>query len=146
MHIAYVPLGEEVWLMNLLQSGHGGFVGQRFQRGYGLGSLFSSMLRSILPLARKVGKKVAKQALKTGVLVADDIAHGADLDESLKMRGKSSVAQLAAEALRAMQRNQKGSGVGVRPRGPAKGIKRVRNKPTTNKKKKKRRQDTLGFY
>ena len=58
----------------LSQVGHGMpyFVGARVQQGYGLGNLFSSIAKSVLPLV----KKGAEQVLQSGVEFASDVLHG----------------------------------------------------------------------
>ena len=51
------------------QAGHGlpGFQGSRFQRGYGLGSLFKGLIRMASPLLKKGAIALGKTALKTGL-------------------------------------------------------------------------------
>ena len=53
----------------LSQVGHGMpyFVGARVQQGYGLGNLFSSIAKSVLPLVKKGAKTLGKQVLQSGV-------------------------------------------------------------------------------
>ena len=49
----------------LSQVGHGMpyFVGARVQQGYGLGNLFSSVAKSVLPLVKKGAKTLASDVL-----------------------------------------------------------------------------------
>ena len=66
------------------QSGHGMpvFAGARYQRGHGLGSILSGLLRRIiLPFFRANGRTIASKAIKTGLEVADDVAQGKSLKE-----------------------------------------------------------------
>ena len=55
----------------LSQVGHGMpyFAGARVQQGYGLGNLFS-------PLVKKGAKTLGKQVLQSGVEFASDVLHG----------------------------------------------------------------------
>lgn len=64
------------------------FVGRRFQRGHGLGSILSGLFRRIvLPFFKQHGKTMATSALQTGMEVADDVlGSGQSLKESTKKR------------------------------------------------------------
>ena len=136
----YVPMGDKVWLANFAQRGRGlgAYAGDRFQRGYGIGSIFSSLLRSIMPVAKTVGR----QALRTGAEVAQDYLQGSNVKSSIRARGKQGARRLAAKGMRAaLNRAQKGrGGLGVRSRPSAansiKGTRKVK-KPTSRKKKKR---------
>jgi len=71
------------------QSGHGMpvFVGARYQRGHGLGSILSGLFRRIiLPFFRANGRTIASKAIKTGLEVADDVVQGKSLKQSAKRR------------------------------------------------------------
>ena len=62
----------------LSQVGHGMpyFAGAQVQQGYGLGNLFSSIAKSVLPLVKKGAKTLGKQVLQSGVEFASDVLHG----------------------------------------------------------------------
>lgn len=157
MHVLYLPVNERMWLSQL-QAGHGlgTYTGERYQRGYGLGAIFGSLLRSIMPFAKNVGRAVGKQALRTGASVAQDVLDGTDIRESLKIRGKQGMRQVARKGIHAVRRRQKGRGLGIRPKGPTKTIKAIakrkkriiRKKPAGRKRKtkKKKSRDTFGLY
>jgi hypothetical protein len=117
MRVIYVPMGEKVWLANLVQTGRGmgAYSGERFQRGSGLGSIFGSLLRSILPMAKSVAKTVGKQALRTGAEVAQDYLQGENIRESIKTRGKQGARRVLAKGAQAILKQQRGRGLGVRP-------------------------------
>ena len=53
----------------LSQVGHGMpcFNGAQIQQSYGLGNLFSSVAKSVLPLFKNGAKAVGKQVLRSGV-------------------------------------------------------------------------------
>ena len=143
MRTVYVPVGERVWLANLVQTGHGmgAYSGERFQRGYGLGAIFGPLMRTILPIVKGVGKAVGKQALRTGAEVATDVLQGGTFKEALKTRGKAGAKRLIAKGARKIQR---GRGLGVRSRNPPKTIKALKKPRKTSKKKK--RTDAFGLY
>ena len=80
------------YYINQAGSGIGGFQGARFQRGQGFfGNVFKS---AILPLLKYFGK----QALSTGVDVANDALAGENVLESLKTRGKMAARNIASDA------------------------------------------------
>ena len=63
------------------------FMGSRFQRGHGLGSILSGLFRRVLPFLKANVKNFATSALRTGVDVAEDVFdNGKKLSESLKER------------------------------------------------------------
>ncbi len=83
-----------------VQSG-GGFTGYHYQRGgLGLGSLFSGLLKTVLPVAKSAGKAIAKQALSTGLNVASDVIEGRDPKQSLEQHGRQATAQLIRQGQR----------------------------------------------
>ena len=55
----------------LSQVGHGMpyFSGARKQQGHGLGNLFSSITKNVLPLDKNGAKAVGKQVLQSGVVL-----------------------------------------------------------------------------
>ena len=138
-----------------------GYRGSPYQQGNGLGSLFSGLLRSILPAAKSIGKTVGKQALRTGVQVASDTMAGRDFAESLEEHGKTGAKQLLQKGLSKLGGNktavkkkkkkkrssrQKGSGLGIRKAaGTATGIKGTKSKKKVTRRK-KLREDQLGLY
>lgn len=68
------------------------FSGPRYQKGYGLGSIFSGLLRSIIPIFKSsAAKNLGKIALKTGARVAGDILQGENLSNSLKNRAGEAI-------------------------------------------------------
>ena len=95
------------------QSGSGGmpvYVGARFQRGHGLGSILSGLFRRVLPFLKANVKNFATTALRTGVDIAEDVFdNNKKLGESLKER----VPQGIKRAVQNLQ-FQSGSGLGQR--------------------------------
>ena len=102
------------------QSGRGwesGFYRGGHQRGHGLGSLFKSLGRTLLPLVSKGAKALGKQVLETGATVASDVLAGHSFGDSIKQRGREAGAQMLN---RFVNRNAAPA--------PASGIKRKRSK------------------
>ena len=64
-----------------LQSGNGlsVFKGATVQRGRGIGSFFSKMLRGAMPLLKSGAKTIGKQVIESGANVAKDLINGKDL-------------------------------------------------------------------
>jgi len=93
------------------------FEGAEFQRGHGLGSLFSSLFRSSLPLLKRAGLYLGKQAVRTGLDIAQDAVNNRNIGESAKEHFKSMGNRIVDDA-----KNQIGQG--TRRRAPP--IKRKR--------------------
>ena len=87
------------------------FVGSRYQRGHGLGSILGGIFRRfIVPLFKTHGKTLALDALRTGMNVADDVlGSGQGFKESVKKRVPEGIKRTAESLIR-----QSGSGVGGR--------------------------------
>ena len=62
------------------------FVGARYQRGHGQGSVFGGLLRSAMPLIKKGAMALGKGALKTGIHIADDVLSGQNIKTAAKRR------------------------------------------------------------
>lgn len=81
------------------QSGFG-FVGHRYQRGSGLGSIFSGLFRAVAPLAKSAIKTVGKTAATTGLQIASDALQGRNLSEAVEHRTKEAAGQLIEKGKR----------------------------------------------
>ena len=82
-----------------------GFEGALYQKGYGLGSLFRGLFRSVLPLVKSGLKTIGKETLRNGALVAGDIAAGQKPKDAIIKRMKD-----------VLTKNQTGSGIRKRRR------------------------------
>jgi len=149
MRVIYVPGNERLWAQyynsQALQHGSG-FVGQPYQRGAGLGSLFRGLFRAILPVAKSVGKSVGRQALQTGTEIASDVLAGKSIKDSAELRGRVAASKLLKKAGRNIAgKRQKGRGLGIRNRR-----KKTTRSPATikgpAKRGRKRAKDQLGFF
>jgi hypothetical protein len=71
-HGSYSVCPNNYYLDQAKQTGHGlnGYQGIAYQRGNGLGSFFGRLFRSILPVAKRIGKSalktVGREALDMG--------------------------------------------------------------------------------
>ena len=65
--------------------------GARVQQGYGLGNLFSSIAKSVLPLVKKGAKTLGKQVLQSGVEFASDVLHGKNVKKAASDQAKTAV-------------------------------------------------------
>ena len=111
-----------------VQSGKGGFPvfrGSRMQRGYGIGSVLSGMLRAAVPFLRRGAQALGKQALRTGLDVGRDVLSGRKLKDSARQRTLQTVRNVVEKAGR---RTDGGTASRQRPA--------QKNRPKTNKKKK----------
>ena len=52
------------------------FSGARYQQGYGLGNIFNSIAKTVLPLVKSGSKAIGKQVLRSGVGFASDVLSG----------------------------------------------------------------------
>ena len=91
------------------------FSGARVQNGYGFGSLFSGLLRSVAPLIKRGAVALGKRALTTGAQLAGDVVAGQNIKKATKRR-----ATAAGAAGRALM-----SSLLATPPPPGKRIKRT---------------------
>lgn len=88
-------LRQQIGRGNPWENAGGLFQGRKAQRGFGFGSLLSSVGKLVLPLVKNFGKKALKQGLKQAIAVGKDIVlEGKKPKEALKTRGKALVTNL----------------------------------------------------
>ena len=63
------------------------YRGPVLQRGYGIGSVFKSVARSVMPSLKEIGKS----ALTTGLEVLQDVAKGENIKTAAKKRLKENI-------------------------------------------------------
>uniref|UniRef100_A0A183C304 ULP_PROTEASE domain-containing protein n=1 Tax=Globodera pallida TaxID=36090 RepID=A0A183C304_GLOPA len=96
----------------MLGSGGGGaaypvFAGLPYQRGAGgLGSMFRSFLRFLVPIGRQAGAALARQGLESGARVLSNVLDGADLKQSLVTEGRTGLKNLLDKAADSVARSQ----------------------------------------
>ena len=76
-----------------------GYRGARFQRGYGIGGIFKSLVRYAIPLFKQGAKIVGKRALQAATEVGQDILQGKNVRESVKTHGGDVVKDFAEQGL-----------------------------------------------
>lgn len=74
------------------------YKGVPLQRGSGLGGIFKSFYRMILPLFKSGAKAVGKQALRSGVDIANDVLQGKEIKAATKERAKEASKLLTSKA------------------------------------------------
>ena len=74
------------------------FHGARFQRGYGLGSIFKGLFRWAMPHLQQGAKVLGKKALQTGAQVAHDVMEGNNVNTALAKRSKEAIRGLVPQA------------------------------------------------
>jgi hypothetical protein len=137
MRVVFVPPSDKQWVHHYARHQTGkGFDGLPYQRGGGLGNIFRGIFRFLLPIAKKAGKAVGKQALRTGSQIASDVVAGEDLKKAVNRRSKTGASALLKKAAKKV--GQKG---GRRKKSTIKGGKK--KKRVTRKKK---QQDQFGAY
>ena len=90
IHTPNHKLYEQYYLDQAKQKGGNlpAFHGARFQRGYGLGSIFRGLFRWAVPHLQQGAKMLGKKALQTGVSVVQDVLAGENLKTATKKRAK----------------------------------------------------------
>jgi hypothetical protein len=61
------------YYLNQAGRGYPVYVGTRYQRGHGLGSIFGSLFKSAVPLLKRGAKTLGREALKTGLNLASAV-------------------------------------------------------------------------
>ena len=84
----------------LNQVGHGYFNGARYQQGYGLGNVFSSIVKTVLPLFKSGSKAIGKQILRSGVGFASDVLSEKNAKQAAIDRAKAAGSNLLKAAAR----------------------------------------------
>ena len=67
------------------------FHGARFQRGYGLGSIFKGLFRWAMPHLPQGAKVIGRKALQMGVNVAQDVLDGDNIKTAVHKRTKQAL-------------------------------------------------------
>ena len=75
------------------------YVGKRYQRGHGLGSIIGSLFKSAVPLLKRGVKTLDREALKTGLNLALDVMEGQNVTQAAKSRLQSKGQHLLQKAI-----------------------------------------------
>lgn len=129
-------------------SGFPVFTGSRRQRG---GSLFGSLSKSFMPIAKNVGKQLLSEGLGLATEVAGDVISGKSIKSSILNRGKERLKRLGLQTLKSMVgrgRRKRKKAVTKRKRkakSRAPSRKRKRPRKTTSKKRSAKKRRTTNF-
>jgi hypothetical protein len=129
-------------------------------RGSGIGSIFSSIYRSLIPIASKVfrfgsnivqskaGQKVLKaakrSATKAGLQAAHDALQGENIGKTLKKRGKQAGLEVIDSAMKAHEELETGEGIGRKSFKYKFPLKRSIRKKRRGRKKGRRKKGPKG--
>ena len=115
------------------QFGHG-------QMGYGLGGVFCSVARTVMPMAKNGAKALGNIALNSGANFIGDVLVGKNVKEAAKARTKEAADAMKQKAVQRLRAHaQTGSG-GRRKRTTSK--KRKTSTPATRSNPTKKRKTT----
>ncbi|GFS76303.1 uncharacterized protein F54H12.2 [Trichonephila clavipes] len=64
------------------------YLGQSFQKGYGIGGWFKRLFRTALPFLTRGAKSVGKEVSETGTQIANDLLEEQNLEDAAKHRAK----------------------------------------------------------
>jgi hypothetical protein len=116
------------------------FKGANYQKGYGFGDVFKRFFKWIVPVIKKhaapVVATVGKEALKSGINIANDALDGKDFVESSRKRIKDSLNNLS---------EQYGKGK-IKKKRLIKGYKLIGNKIKKVQSKKKQGKRKLDIF
>ncbi|KAH7664864.1 hypothetical protein AAVH_43377 [Aphelenchoides avenae] len=93
------------------QLGHGYFEGTPYQRGHGLGSVFRSLWRFLLPLGKQAAASLGREGLAATSRVLNsvlDANNGADIKETVKREAAASAANLLTKASERVRQSGRG--------------------------------------
>ena len=135
------------------------FVGQRYQRGYGV---LGSIGRFLLPIAKNIASSVGSEGVEAGTRVLKDISEGRNLGESLKehsLKGVKNLGEKVKQCGKGRKRKKKTKAVVVkkptvsvypeRPDSPTPNISRQKGQRELvvgGRKQRKRKPDQLDIF
>ncbi|CAH3017893.1 unnamed protein product, partial [Porites evermanni] len=93
LHTPNHKLYEQYYVNRAKQKGGSlpAFHGARFQRGYGLGSIFRGLFRWAMRHLQQGAKVIGKKALHTGVNVVQDVLDGDNIKTAVHKRTKQAL-------------------------------------------------------
>jgi hypothetical protein len=90
----------------VFQTGNGTytiFQGMPYQRGAGIGALFKSLIRFLIPIGKDLGAAIGRQGLESGTKALTSILEGKDIKETLRNEGKAGLKNLLERAALKME-------------------------------------------
>ena len=87
------------------------FSGPVSQQGHGIGGIFGRLFRAVVPLFKKAApvmksaaKVVAKEAVRSGANIVEDVLHGEDVGSALANRSTEGAKRLALKGARRLRK------------------------------------------
>jgi hypothetical protein len=74
------------------------FHGMQYQRGAGIGAIFKTLLRFLLPLGKEAGAAIGRQGLESTSRILGNVLEGKPLKDTLKNEARSGVQNLLHKA------------------------------------------------
>ena len=97
-----------------VQTGYGHyniFHGTPYQRGAGIGSIFRSVFRYLLPIAAPAGQAIGREALETGSRILNNLVKGdVPLKQAVVSEGRAGLKNLLDKASTSLAKRQQGQG------------------------------------
>ena len=84
------------------------FTGARYQRGHGLGNKLCSLTKFAMPFLKKGAKAVGKQAMKTGMNIAQEVMLGQNIKKAAKRHLSQGLTELVTQQGRDRARRRRG--------------------------------------
>ncbi|KAL3072303.1 hypothetical protein niasHT_039120 [Heterodera trifolii] len=91
MHVDFDPLQVDwsTFSSECVQfGGYNIYRGLPYQRGAGVGAVFRSLMRYLLPIGKQIGSAIGRQGMESGNRVLTNVLEGKDLKESLVSESK----------------------------------------------------------
>ena len=107
LHTPNHKLYEQYYVNQAKQKGGSlpAFHGARFQRGYGLGSIFRGLFHWAMPHLQQGAKVIGKKALQTGFNVAQDVLDGDNIKTAVhETSPRSTFPEFIAGTIRSWQK------------------------------------------
>ena len=124
------------------QAGYGHQMGAGHQMGYGIGGLFRSVARAMMPMVKSGAKALGNIALKSGADFVGDVLAGRNVKEAAKAR---TVEAANVAKRKAINKLKSQTGSGKRAKRTAKKRKASTSTVRSNQtKKRKTAQDIFG--
>ena len=102
-----LPKSYEQYYINQSGSGMPVYRGSTgLQRGYGLGGLLGGLFRSAMPILKKGAMAVGREALQSGMDIAQDVMKGENVKTAAKRRMKTAGRNMGRKALNKLQRGR----------------------------------------
>ena len=106
----------EEYYLNQTGRGMAAFTGAQYQRGHGLGNMLRSLTKFAIPFLKKGAKAVGKQAMKTGMNIAQEVMLGQNIKKAAKRHLSQGLTELVTQRGRGRHRRRGPPGERVRKR------------------------------